>query len=351
MRTGETSHAHDHARHLARAAPSGDRRESRESAGGTNRYARWSPIGSPHSCRCARAHISCVSGAPSAMHWPRTVSQPGSTLSSLNYSTASGASHTLDTRLEGQPSTPSRSLSFAFGTALPAPFQSLPGATRISSREGNSWRGRQKGRNFDTLRIYINQLRKIRGTTAWLRLIQQVGQRSCAAWPPSRHTASRNAANDCIGHSATLAGKPRGGRAPCARARSAGRCWTTTWPWGVSTITLCWCAASCCRRRTTGHKEVWSPGNKIASVGRRFCSRLGTARQSAQCGGAGACIGPKKKRNGKPKNGRARWRLARSVGIALTIKAAIAWVDDNNHSKYRAFIVRSIMLPLGGPPA
>ena len=28
-------------------------------------------------------------------------------------------------------------------------------------------------------------------------------------------------------------------------------------------------------------------------------------------------------------------------------KAAIAWVDNNNHSKYRAFVVRSIMLPLG----
>ena len=32
-------------------------------------------------------------------------------------------------------------------------------------------------------------------------------------------------------------------------------------------------------------------------------------------------------------------------------KAAIAWVDDNNHSKCRAFVVRSIMLPLGEPLA
>ena len=27
-------------------------------------------------------------------------------------------------------------------------------------------------------------------------------------------------------------------------------------------------------------------------------------------------------------------------------KAAIAWVDNNNHGKYRAFVVRSILLPL-----
>ena len=33
---------------------------------------------------------------------------------------------------------PSRSLSFAFGTALPAPFRPLTGATRIGSRGGNA---------------------------------------------------------------------------------------------------------------------------------------------------------------------------------------------------------------------
>jgi hypothetical protein len=30
-------------------------------------------------------------------------------------------------------------------------------------------------------------------------------------------------------------------------------------------------------------------------------------------------------------------------------KAAIAWVDNNNQGKYRAFVVRSILLPLGEP--
>jgi hypothetical protein len=30
-------------------------------------------------------------------------------------------------------------------------------------------------------------------------------------------------------------------------------------------------------------------------------------------------------------------------------KAAIAWVDNHNHGKYRAFVVRSILLPPGEP--
>jgi len=30
-------------------------------------------------------------------------------------------------------------------------------------------------------------------------------------------------------------------------------------------------------------------------------------------------------------------------------KAAIAWVDNNNQGKYRACVVRSILLPLGEP--
>src|SRR5712691_12713932 len=39
------------------------------------------------SSRYARAPISCASGARSAMHWPRMVSQPRSMLSSSDYST------------------------------------------------------------------------------------------------------------------------------------------------------------------------------------------------------------------------------------------------------------------------
>jgi hypothetical protein len=49
------------------------------------------------------------------------------------------------------------------------------------------------------------------------------------------------------------------------------------------------------------------------------------------------------------------WASEMQVGplswLSIDDKAAIAWVDTNNQTKYRAFVVRSILLPIGKPPA